>query len=71
MPGVLNFPLMCMYIHNLFVSCHSIKDMDVKDPMPNAKAPVIVTKVEQHKDIMLLDVSVYVCVGGGRGGCEV
>ena len=36
--------------------------MDVKDPVPNAKAPVIVTKVEHHKDIMLLDVSVCVCV---------
>lgn len=35
----------------------SIKDMNVKDPMPNAKAPVIVTKVEKHKDIVLLDVS--------------
>ena len=41
----------------LFFSVFSIKDMDVKDPMPNAKAPVIVTKVEKHKDIVLLDVS--------------
>ena len=36
--------------------------MDVKDPMPNAKAPVIVTKVEKHKDIVFLDVSCFVCI---------
>ena len=30
--------------------------MDMKDPMPNAKAPIIVRKVESHKDIVLLDV---------------
>lgn len=38
----------------------SIKDMNVKDPMPNAKAPVIVSKVEKHKDIVLLDVSYHI-----------
>ena len=38
----------------------SIKDLNVKDPMPNAKAPVIVTKMEKHKDIMQLDVSCFV-----------
>ena len=38
----------------------SIKDMNVKDPMPNAKAPVIITKVEGHKNIVLLDVSAKV-----------
>ena len=31
--------------------------MDVRDPMPDAKAPVVVSKVERHKDIVLLDVS--------------
>ena len=45
----------------------SIKDMDVRDPMPDAKAPVIVSKVERHKDIVLLDVSeswlhLYICI---------
>ena len=63
---------MCVHITSVFVLFHSINDMDVKDPMPNAKAPVIVSKVEQHKDIMLLDVSVVcvcVCVCGWVGGC--
>ena len=36
--------------------------MNVKDPMPNAKAPVIVTKVEKHKDIVLLDVSYFIII---------
>ena len=33
----------------------------MKDPMPNAKAPVIVSKVERHKNIVLLDVSEIYC----------
>lgn len=43
-------------LNHMIFPC-SIKDMDVKDPVPGAKAPVIVSKVESHKDIVLLDVS--------------
>ena len=53
--GLLLLILMCLLVF-------SIKDMNVKDPMPNAKAPIIVTKVEKHKDIVLLDVSCFVCM---------
>lgn len=34
--------------------------MDVKDPLPNAKAPLIITKVEEKKDIVLLNASCLV-----------
>ena len=52
----------CTIIYRLNFVVFSIKDLDVKDPMPNAKAPVIVTKVEKHKDIMQLDVSCFVVI---------
>ena len=56
-PGKFQLILLDSFYCLMLLVLYSIKDMDVKDPMPNAKAPVIVRKVESHKDIVLLDVS--------------